>query len=47
MPLLEVLRNSTATAENNETDDSEVSTADKEIENKMTEEKKSKSLTVI
>ena len=33
MPLLEVLRKSTATGENNETDDSAVSTADKEIEN--------------
>lgn len=39
MPLLEVLRNSTPTAENNETDDSAVSTADKKIENKTPEEK--------
>ncbi len=33
MPFLEVLRKSTATAKNNETDDSAVSTADKKIEN--------------
>ena len=38
-PLLEVLRNSTAIGEDNETDDSEVSTADKKIENKTPEEK--------
>ena len=38
-PLLEVLRKSTAIGEDNETDDSEVSTADKKIENKTPEEK--------
>ena len=39
MPLLEVLRNSTATRENNETDNNEVSTSEEEIENELEKEK--------